>query len=317
MLDLAIIGAGPAGLSAAIYAARYLMDFKIYGQIPGGLINEAHMVDNYAGVPNVTGGELVKKFLGHLSHLDIGLEQAQTIKGIRQENGHFVMAFDFDAEEAATVKAKNVLLAIGTERMKLEIPGETEFMGKGVSYCATCDAFFYRNKKVAVVGGSDSAVTSALHLADVANEVLLIYRGKELKARPVWVKRAAQNPKIKLLLETNITQISGASLVEEIALDKEYEGQATVSVDGVFVEIGTIPNIALLKPLGIVTDEKGYIITDEAQRTSIEGIWAAGDITTGSNKLRQIITAASEGAIAVHDIYQTLKQAEQEEAKNE
>ncbi|HBG81621.1 TPA: hypothetical protein DDW69_02145 [candidate division CPR2 bacterium] len=314
MLDLAIIGTGPAGLSAAIYAARYLINFKIYGQIPGGQINEAHLVDNYPGIPGVTGEELVTRFNEHLKHLEVKTENI-LIKGIKKENGIFNIILDSSDLEKASVEAKNILLTIGTERIKLAIPGEAEFMGKGVSYCATCDAFFYRHKSVAVVGGSDSALTSALYLADVAKEVYLIYRGKDLKAMPVWIEKAKANSKIKIVLERNITKVSGTNFVEEIELDKEFDGEKNLKVDGVFVEIGTTPNVALIKSLEIKTDDRGFIETDTAQKTNVPGVWAAGDITTGSNKFRQIVTAASEGAVAVHDIYKNLKAAEKETGK--
>lgn len=308
MLDLAIIGTGPAGLSAAVYAARYLVDFKIYGQVPGGLVNEAHEVDNYPGIPAVTGEELVKRFLEHLNHLNVKTEDTQ-VKGIRKEKEGFSIMLNSSNPEANSVAVKNILLAIGTERTKLQIPGEDEFMGKGVSYCATCDAFFFRDKKVAVIGGSDSALTSALYLADVAHEVYLIYRGAELKAMPVWIEKVKENPKIKVLLNTNVLKINGTNMVENIELDKEFEGSPALPLNGVFVEIGTTPNVALLKSMGVEADSKGFIKVDAAQRTNVPGVWAAGDITTASNKFRQIITAASEGAIAVNDIYKAIKEA--------
>ncbi|OIP25370.1 hypothetical protein AUK11_00685 [bacterium CG2_30_37_16] len=301
MIDLAIIGSGPAGLSAAVYAARYLMDFKIYGQLPGGYVSEAHEIGNYLGFPNITGTELTNSFLKHLESLDVKI-QNYLVKGIRKEDGYFSIHFD-EKEEMA----KNILLCLGTERNTLNVPGEKEFLGKGVSYCATCDAFFYRNKTVAVIGGSDSAVSSAIYLSDVTEKVYLIYRKKELRAEPVWIKKAKANPKIEIIYETNIKSIEGKNFVEKIILDKEYKGANELGVNGIFIEIGSTPSSAIYKPLGVKTEDNGLIVVDRSQKTSVRDIWAAGDITTGSNKLRQVITAAAEGAIAIHDVYQTIK----------
>jgi len=249
MIDLAIIGSGPAGLSAAVYAARYLMDFEIYGQLPGGYVSEAHEIGNYLGFPNVTGAELTSSFLKHLESLDVRI-QNYLVKGIRKENGYFSIHFD-EKEEMA----RNVLLCLGTQRNKLDVPGESEFLGKGVSYCATCDAFFYRNKTVAVIGGSDSAVSAAIYLSDVASKVYLIYRKKELRAEPVWIKRAKSNSKIEIIYKTNIKSIEGENFVEKITLDKEYEGSNELSVNGIFIEVGSAPSTAIYKPLGVKTED--------------------------------------------------------------
>jgi thioredoxin reductase (NADPH) len=305
MLDLAIVGSGPAGITAAIYAARYMLNFEIIGQIPGGLVSEAHQIENYPGFKSITGEGLIKQYLEHLDHFGKTINPLE-VRGIRKEDGFFVLATDKQTE----IMAKTVLLAIGTERKKLSIPGEEEFLGKGVSYCATCDAMFFRNKKVAVIGGSDSAVTAAIYLADIAQEVHIIYRGTNLRAEPFWIKKAEGNPKIQIHCCKNLTKITGSNIVEKIELDTPINGTNELEVNGVFIEIGTAPNIAILEPLGVKIDEKGYIVVDNAGKTNVEGVWAAGDITTGSNKLRQMITAAAEGAVCAHDIYQTLKKSE-------
>jgi len=304
MLDLAIVGSGPAGITAAIYAARYMLNFEILGQIPGGLVTKAHKIENYPGFKSITGNDLIKNYLDHLSHFEKTINPIE-VRGIRKEDDFFVLT----TNKQSKIIAKNILLAIGTERKKLSIPGEEEFLGKGVSYCATCDAMFFRNKKVAVIGGSDSAVTAAIYLADIASKVYIIYRGTSLKAEPFLVTKAEENPKIKIHYSANLIRIVGSSVVEKLELDVPINGTSELEVNGVFIEIGTAPNLTILEPLGIKIDKKGFIIVDQAGKTNVKGIWAAGDITTGSNKLRQMITAASEGAIAAHDIYQTLKKS--------
>lgn len=301
MIDLAIIGAGPAGMSAAVYAARYLIDFKLFGQITGGLVSESHAIENYLTINSITGKKFTQKCLDQLNYLNVNFDTSQ-VKEVKKEGDFFKISFD-NKEETA----KYVLLAIGTKRKKLIIPGEAKFLGRGVSYCATCDAFFFKNKTVAVIGGSDSAVTAAIYLADIADKVYIIYRKTKLRAEPAWIKKAEINQKIEIIYDTNALEIIGTNTVEGIVLDKKINESIKLDLDGVFIEIGTTPNIAILNSLGVETDEKGYVVVDAAQKTSSEGIWAAGDITTGSNKLRQIITAAAEGAVAVSDIYGTLK----------
>jgi thioredoxin reductase (NADPH) len=205
------------------------------------------------------------------------------------------------------IETKTVLLATGTKRRHLGILGEKEFIGKGVSYCATCDGFFYKNKTVAVVGGNDSASGAAVFLGDIAEKVYLIYRGEKLRCESFWCQAIGKNPKIKVLFNTNIKEIKGEQKVQSIVLDNPYEKSESLDVDGIFVEIGSEPNIDLVKNMEMEIDEEGYVKIDPSGKTNVKGIWAAGDITTGSDKFKQIITAVSEGAIAARSIQQFLK----------
>jgi len=184
---------------------------------------------------------------------------------------------------------------------------EKEFTGKGVSYCATCDGFFYKGKTVAVVGGNDSAAGAAVYLADIAEKVYLIYRGDKLRAENFWVRSIEKNKKIEVLYNTNVKKIEGEQKVEKLLLDNPYAGSEELAVGGIFIEIGLEPNINLAKDFEVELDDEDYIKVDSDGRTTERGIWAAGDITTGSNKFKQIITAASEGAIAVQSIQKFLK----------
>lgn len=300
--DLAIIGAGPAGLAASIYASRYGISHIVVGSLLGGQISETHLIDNYPGIEDATGFDFSQK-LGHHAQ-KYGVEIVPTKVGkIEKENS----GFDLDLDNGKKIKTKTVLLATGTKRKKLMVKGEEEFLGKGVSYCATCDGFFYKNKTVAVVGGSDSAAGAALFLGDIAEKVYLIYRKEELRCEPFWQKRIAENNKIEVVYNTNLTEVIGQEKLEKIRIDKKYNSSDEIKVDGVFIEIGSDPNVDFAKDLNLDVDEKSYIKIKSSCETSVTGVWAAGDITDGSDKFRQVITAASEGAIAARSIFNYLK----------
>jgi len=293
MYDLAIIGAGPAAMSAAVYAARYKMKVAMVGKLPGGYVNEAHAVENWLGDKSVAGPELVARFFEHVKSMEIDIITTD-VRGITKKDKTFVII-----KEGGEIEAERIILAIGTERNKLGIKGENEFLGKGVSYCTTCDAFFFRDRTVAIVGGSDSACTGALVLADIAKKVYLVYRQGELRAEPTWVADVKKNEKIELVLNANPTEVIGENTVTGLVLDTGN----TLKVDGVFVEIGTTPGKAITASLGVKTDEKGYIVVNDDQSTNVPGVWAAGDITNKNNKLKQIIVAASEGSVATYGAY--------------
>jgi len=293
MYDLVIIGAGPAGMSAAVYAARYKMKVAMIGMFPGGYVNEAHLVENWLGDISISGGELSARFLKHVKSLDIDIN-THGVKGVIKTKEGFDIVTDKD-----NLKAKRIIIALGTERNKLGIKGEDEFLGKGVSYCTTCDAFFFRNKTVAVIGGSDSACTGSLMLSDIAEKVYLVYRQGELRAEPAWVEEVKKNKNIELILNANPIEVVGDTKVTGLKLDNGD----TLSLDGVFVEIGTTPGAAIIGQLGLATDEKGYVVVNDNQKTNVDGVWAAGDITTKNGKLKQIIVAASEGAVATYSVF--------------
>lgn len=300
MYDLVIIGAGPAGMSAAVYAARYKMKVALVGKFPGGYVNEAHLVENWLGEKSIPGGELVAKYVDHVKSLPIDM-QTHGVKGIVKKDAGFEVITDKD-----NLTANRIILALGTERKKLGIKGEEEFLGKGVSYCTTCDGYFFRDRVVAVIGGSDSACTGSLMLADIASKVYLVYRQGELRAEPSWVTDVKNNPKIELVLNANPEEVIGDTVVRGLKLDNGK----TLDLDGIFVEIGTSPGAALVGQLGVETDEKGYIIVDDSQKTNVEGVWAAGDITTKNAKLKQIVIAAAEGSLATYSAYMDKKSNE-------
>jgi thioredoxin reductase (NADPH) len=300
--DLAIVGAGPAGLSASVYASRYGIKNIVIGSVAGGLVTETHEIGNWLGTKKISGFEFSQKALEHAKSL--GAETRQNNIDRMEKDGDEVVLFLNNGER---IKSDAVLLAMGTRHRHLGISGEKEFSGKGVSYCATCDGFFYREKIVAVVGGSDSATSAALHLASIAEKVFLIYRKDKLRAEDFWVQSVLKNKKIEVLYNTNIKEIKGNEKVEEIILDNPFENSDVLKIDGVFVEIGLEPNVNLVENLNIDLDEDGHIKIESDGRTTEKGIWAAGDITTGSNKFKQIVTAAAEGAIAASSISKYLK----------
>ena len=300
--DLAIVGAGPAGLSASVYASRYALDNVVIGGVGGGIMAQAPDIGNWLGTQQIPGFELAQKSVEHAKSLG-----AEVLPVMVDEIKKKDEIFSLFLSDGKVVNSRSVLLALGTKHRHLSVPGEKEFAGKGVSYCATCDGFFYRGKTVAVVGGSDSAACSAVHLAGIAEKVYVLYRRDELRCEASWKMLIEKNPKIEVLTNTNIKEIQGGEKVEKILIDSIHQGKDMIAVDGVFVEAGSDPNTKLAKDFGIECDEDGYIRIEPDGRTNIKGVWAAGDITTGSNKFKQIVTAASEGAIAANSIQMYLK----------
>lgn len=303
MYDIAIIGAGPAGLNASIYAARYGMKPVIIGAVTGGLAGTTHEIGNWLGTEKITGYELAQNMLTHAKSYGTPVieRMVEDIKKI--DDG-----FEITVAGSEAVRAKTVLLATGTSHRHLGLPNEAKFMGKGLSYCATCDGFFYREKIVAVIGGNDSAATAAAYLGDIAQKVYLIYRKESLRAEQVWQDTIAKNPKIEIIYNTVVDDVFGEEKVSRIQVSNSSGESKEIAVDGVFVEIGSEPNSDLFKELNVESDEQGFIKIKSDGSTTANGIWAAGDLTDGSNKFRQIITAASEGAIAAASISKYLKQ---------
>jgi len=292
--DLIIAGAGPAGLTAAVYAGRYLLNTLVIGEREGGMISEASEVCNFPSYESITGIELAKKLVKQVKSLGIEIKQERIIE--IKKNKEFEVRTNI-----STYRAKKIILATGTKKRKLNIKGEKEFLGKGVSYCATCDAAFFKDKVVAVVGGSDAALTAALLLSEYAKKVYIVYRRERFfRAEPTWIKRVEENKKIEPVFNSNIKEIKGSNKVESIVLDSGEE----LSVDGVFIEIGLVSSTELAEQLKLELDD-GYIVTDRHQRTSLPGVFAAGDIT--NNPLKQAITAAAQGAVAAASAYEEIK----------
>lgn len=300
--DLVIIGAGPAGLTAGLYASRYKINLLIIGDPFASSVCGAHLLENWPGTDKISGLELIQKMVGQVKNHGVEI-LSENVEQIEKKD-----FFTIKTKEGKEFLAKTIILAAGTERKKLMIPGEKELLGKGVSYCATCDAPFLKNKEAAVVGDGNAAIMAADLLAQYANKVYLIIRGKELRGEEVWQEKIKNNPKIEIVQERSVTVINGEKSVESVGLDQNYQGQKELKVQGILIEIGSEPISSWLKEIGVQLDEKGYIKIDQAGLTSFQGIFAAGDITNGSNNFRQVITAAAEGAVAALGVYNYLKQ---------
>lgn len=298
--DVVIVGLGAAGLNASIYTSRYNLSNVVIGETLGGQISESHRVENYLGFKSIPGLELAKIYEEQVKSLGAAIEY-DLVNDISGKDGAFVIT----TAGKKTFNAKKIIYAAGSAKRKLGIPGEKELSSKGVSYCPTCDAFFYKDKVVAVVGGGDSAVTSAILLTKFATKVYIIHRRYSLRSEPVWQEEMKNNTKIEVIYSTVVTEILGKDFVSGVKLDKQYNGKDTLDVQGVFVEIGSDPAVGPLKNLAVELDGK-HIKVDQRQATNIPGIFAAGDITNASNKFDQLITAASEGAIAANSIYEDI-----------
>jgi len=290
--DVVIIGGGPAGLTAGLYASRArLNSLLIERGLVGGQIANAERVENYPGFPEgISGPEL-----GQLMHQQAAQYGLKTViaeaTGIELQKGQKVVK----TTEGDFI-ARAVIIAGGSKRQILDVPGEEEFTGKGVSYCATCDAAFFKEQPVAVVGGSDAALTEALHLAKFASRITVIHRRRQLRATRILQERAFAEPKIEFRWDSTVEKIEGENSVKRIGLNQvKTGGKSALEVAGVFISIGFKPDTDYLKGI-LPLDDVGHIVTNEKMETEIPGILAAGDIRQDS--ARQAITAAGDGATA-------------------
>lgn len=291
--DVIIAGAGPAGMTAGIYCARAGLDTLVFEQgIPGGQTILTDYVENYPGFPDgLNGRDLADRFAQQLANVGIDITTEMVTKIVPQENKRFVVTAG--DQEYLT---KTVILAMGTQATKLGIPGEGKFTGRGLSYCAVCDGPLFRNKKVVVVGGGDTAVEEALFLAKFAQEVHIIHRRDKLRAAEILQQRARTNDKITVRWNTVVKEINGDKSIESLTLENTVTGEVfDEEFHGVFVFIGTYPRTSCLN-FEVSKDERGYIITDDRLYTSVPGVFAAGDIR--EKCLRQVTTAVGDGAIA-------------------
>lgn len=291
LYDSLIIGGGPAGLNAAIYAKRKGLDVAIISKKKGGQILDTSSVDNYLGIYDITGEGLAEKFLGHVSKLEVPILDNVEITDYYSDNLiHNVVLSNGDI-----YKSKTLLIATGSRPRPLYIPGETEFAGRGVSYCAICDGPLFTGNDVFVAGGGNSAVEAAIDLAKTAASVTLVHRS-ELRADKVLIDQLYSNDKINVILKTKILEILGENKMNGLLVENtETMEKKTLKGNGIFIEIGHIPNTSPFDKL-LKLNERGEIITDDKKETSIPGIFAAGDVTNSPYK--QIIISAGEGATA-------------------
>ena len=288
--DVVILGGGPAGLAAGIYASRgavktAVIDINMFGGQPSNYLE----LENYPGFPTVGGFDLMEKFEEHADKFGIEKFPMQEIKSVDLKN-KTVSTSD------TTFNAKTLIIATGAQPLKLNVPGEKEFVGRGVSYCAVCDGAFYKDKIVAVVGGGNAAVEEAMYLTKFASKVYLIHRRDELRADKIVQERAFKNEKIEFIWNSVVEEIIGDELVNSLVIKNVKSNEvSTLEINGIFPYIGMTPNVDLFNGQ-LEQDARGFIVTDNMMQTSLNGVYAIGDVRT--TPLRQVITATADGAVA-------------------
>ncbi len=300
--ELIIIGAGPAGLTAGLYGVRSgLKVLIIEEKIAGGKVSVSPWIENYPGFPEgISGAELSAKMLDQCRRFGIEIKELEHVKELQLEGSKKIVRTD-----RKEYSAEAVIIASGSQNKILGIPGELEFVGKGVSYCAICDGAFFKQKKILVVGGGNTAAMSALYLANIASEVIIMHRRDQMRAEEVYIKELADK-NVQYLWNTELLEIKGDLKVKSAVLfENKSKIKKEIPVDGVFVFIGEIPNSQIAQKAGIIADEKGYIITDALQKTNIPGIYAVGDVT--KCPVKQIGTAIGQAIIAATDVFRFIK----------
>jgi len=296
--DLIIIGAGSAGYPAGMYASRYSIKNLIIGGLPGGALGTSHKVENYPGVISAPGKEIMDNFK---KHAEVSWSEILTemVTEITKHEDHFHIKTSTEKE----FKTKKVLLATGNNYRKLWAKWEKEYLGKWVSYCATCDGMFFRNREIIMVGGWNTAVTEALYLADICKKVYLVHRRDTFRAENIWIDKAKANDKIEFVTNEEVEEITGDALwMTGVTL----KSGKTLKADGIFIAVGTLPNVDLVADFDLKKDEEGCLVVDARQETSLKGLYAAWDVTTNSNKFRQTIMSAAEGCLAANSIHEDL-----------
>ena len=302
--DFVIIGGGGVGLAAAMYAGRLNLKTLVLGFAHGselaigGVITTTNVVENYPGFLKLTGQELAKKLEEHARDYDLVTIKEEKAMNIEKTDSGFKIETDKNSYDALTI-----LFATGTKWKKLDVPGSEEYENKGVHYCALCDAPLYRDKVVAIVGGSDSAAKDALVTAEHSKKTYIIYRGNEIHPEPVNMERIKKNQNMEIINNTNIKEIKGTKFVEKVILDKPYKNSEELELDAVFIAIGHLPLSDLAKKLGVKTDEKDEIVINHmTSETNIRGVFAAGDIT--NKPFKQLITGVGDGCTAAYSAYE-------------
>jgi len=295
--DLIIIGAGAAGLAAGIYGARSgLKTLILEKQMPGGATIESPWIENYPGFPSIHGQELIDKMVAHATKFDVQINQLEPVTDLDVKGEKKIVR-----TSKTTYEAPVIIITSGAHHKQLGVPGEKEFSGKGVSYCALCDGAFFKGKTVVVVGGGNSAATSAQILANLASNVKLVHRRNQLRAEEIIVEDLRQR-NVEFLFNTEVKEIKGDNLVKSVVVLNNKTGETReIEVNGVFVQVGEVPNSDFAQRAGVKVDKAGYIIVDLWQRTNIPGVYAAGDVTM--HPVKQIGTAVGQAIVAATDAF--------------
>ena len=298
MYDIIIVWAGSAGYPAWMYASRYKLKNLIIGAQPGWALATSHKVENYPGTISAPGKEIMDNFKKHAEVSGSEILQ-EMVEKVNKHEDHFHVITTSWKE----FKAKRVIIATWNNHRHLEIPWEKEFLGKWVSYCATCDGMFFKGKDVIIAGGWNTAVTEALYLADIANKVYLVHRRDTFRAEDSWVEKAKAKENIELVLNEQIEEITWDMLWMTWVKLKSWK---ELKADWIFIAVGTIPNTGVVEDLNPQKDEEGCLVVDKRQQTSIPGLYAAWDVTTNSNKFKQTIMSAAEWCLAADSVHSDL-----------
>lgn len=291
--DLVIIGAGAAGLAAGVYGARSgLSSIVIEEKLAGGTTTDAPLVENYLGFPSLSGIELSQKMVEHARSSGVTIKEFEGANSLRLETKKKTIQ-----TQKETYTCGALIIASGSHYRPLNVPGEMEFRGRGVSYCGLCDGPLFKDKHVLVVGGGNSALITAHYLADLASKVEVVHRRETFRAENALVQGLKDKKNVKVLWNTELKEITGEKVVERVVLLNNKSGETKeLPADGVFVQVGEIPNSEIAREANVAVDKDGYIIVDNLQRTNIGGVYAAGDVTNCS--VKQIGTAVGQGTIA-------------------
>ena len=294
--DVVIIGSWSAWLPAGMYASRYKLKNVIIGAQPGGALATSHKVENWPWVLSASGKEIMDNFAAHA--LESGSEILQdTVSAIEKIDWGFKIT-----TTNKEITSKYVVLATGNTYRKLWVPGEAEFLWKGVSYCATCDGNFFKNRDIVLAGGGNTALTEALYLSELCSKVYLVHRRDTFRAEDIWVEQAKKKDNIEFVLNEEVDHLEGGLFLEKVVLKSGKE----LTAEWFFVAIGSDPSVSLVKDLNPNMDDENCLIVDKRQESSVKGLYAAGDVTTNSNKFKQTIMSAAEGCLAADSIHEDM-----------
>lgn len=298
-LDTIIIGAGSAWLPAGMYASRYKLSNIIIGELPGGALATSHCVENWPGVLSDSGKSIMDNFALHAKNAWSEILQERVEKIVKNQENDFSITTSTGKE----FTSKTIILATGNRYKKLGVPGEIEFLGQWVSYCATCDGNFFKNLTVAVVGGGNTAITEALYLAEICKEVHILIRTDKIRAEDIWVEKAKQHKNIVFHYFTEVAEIRWDMMWMKWILCKDG---TTLDLDGIFIAVWNEPFTGLIDHLSPEKDAEWCLVVDKRQETSIKWIYAAWDVTTNSNKFRQTIMSAAEWCLAANSVHEDI-----------
>ena len=297
MYDVIIIWAGSAGYPAGMYASRYKLKNIIIGGQPGGALATSHKVENYPWILSAPGKEIMDNFKEHAE-----VSGSEVLHEMVTELNKNWKIFEVKTSTGKEFQAKKIILATGNNYRKLWFEWEAEFLGKWVSYCATCDGMFFKNRDVVIVWGWDSALTECLYLSEICKKVYLVHRKDTFRAENIWIDQAKSKDNIEFVLNEEVESVWWKMFMEEVKL----KSGKTLKADGIFVSIWSDPSTSLVEQFNPKKDDEGCLIVDKRQETSVSGLYAAGDVTTNSNKFKQTIMSAAEWCLAADSIHEDM-----------